>query len=542
MENPSSSHEQRILSILAVALFFIVQSLGIYLNSGMYRMPPLHTGLAALTHYGGMAVFALLLPRLAEHGRGTGLKALLAPVPLLLLICMAMVFCSHVFFAGSRVLVVILGRPACLGLFLAAALHVFFLSVREHRGLFLGLALGASELVWLVLLPGMSVEIPTSTDPAFFAYAHKIQAVFQTAMGGLIVAAMVWRTASGALNSLSADPEEAPAATAACLEGPSLAVMFTAGVVLHVLFGFSFNQPFPRVMPGAGAQEDLHLILLFSAPLAGIILDRCGIRPVLIMLACMTVAGPLSFLAQSEGTRALLYEIFCAERQVFFLIGLVLAGRFARKPSQRLLICCMFYAVQSLALVGVMLGRVGAGVFLGGVLAAAAVLLLLRLRRDMTGLEECLDETGPKDTREAASTFLSEPGFFGHAPSELSSAPSFGISPAHASEFSCEVRPLPVSGVMPAYSGLAAFVREHGLSEQEERVMVMLAQGRSTGEIAAGMGCKSPTIRTYVHRLFKKTGAASRRDLVNMLAASAAGGAGEKSLGLNPPEIGDTAG
>ncbi len=72
--------------------------------------------------------------------------------------------------------------------------------------------------------------------------------------------------------------------------------------------------------------------------------------------------------------------------------------------------------------------------------------------------------------------------------------------------------------------------------------MVMLAQGRSTGEIAAGMGCKSPTIRTYVHRLFKKTGAASRRDLVNMLAASAAGGAGEKSLGLNPPEIGDTAG
>ena len=70
---------------------------------------------------------------------------------------------------------------------------------------------------------------------------------------------------------------------------------------------------------------------------------------------------------------------------------------------------------------------------------------------------------------------------------------------------------------------MAVFAREYGLSEQEERVMVMLAEGRSTDEIAGGMGCKNATIRTYVHRLCKKTGTSGRRELMAALEARAAG-------------------
>ena len=76
----------------------------------------------------------------------------------------------------------------------------FFLSIRDYCGFFLGLALGAGELVWLVVLPGMTLAVTAPSDPAFFIYVHKIQAIFQSAMGGLIVAALIWRAASGERN------------------------------------------------------------------------------------------------------------------------------------------------------------------------------------------------------------------------------------------------------------------------------------------------------------------------------------------------------
>ena len=192
---PSSAHDRRILAVLAATFFFISQSLALYLNSGLYRQPPSHLALAALTHYGGMAAFCLLLPWLARRGPKLGSAALLAPLPLLMLGCAAALFCSHVFFAGNNILAVLLGKSLGMGLFLAAALHVLFLSVRERRGFFLGLAIGAGELIWLVVLPGMNAALPAPSDMALFGYVHKLQAVFQAATGLLIAAAVAWRPA-----------------------------------------------------------------------------------------------------------------------------------------------------------------------------------------------------------------------------------------------------------------------------------------------------------------------------------------------------------
>ena len=173
---PPSAHDRRIPAVLAAAFFFISQSLALYLNSGLYRQPPSHLALAALAHYGGMAVSCLLLPWLAERGSKPGL---LAPLPLLMLACAAMLFCSHVFFAGNNVVLVLLGKSLGMGLFLAAALHVFFLSVRENRGFFLGLAIGAGELIWLVVLAGMNAALPAPSDMACSATSTRFRPFFR---------------------------------------------------------------------------------------------------------------------------------------------------------------------------------------------------------------------------------------------------------------------------------------------------------------------------------------------------------------------------
>lgn len=176
---PPSAHDRRIPAVLAAAFFFISQSLALYLNSGLYRQPPSHLALAALAHYGGMAVSCLLLPWLAERGSKPDLPALLAPLPLLMLACAAMLFCSHVFFAGNNVVLVLLGKSLGMGLFLAAALHVFFLSVRENRGFFLGLAIGAGELIWLVVLAGMNAALPAPSDMACSATSTRFRPFFR---------------------------------------------------------------------------------------------------------------------------------------------------------------------------------------------------------------------------------------------------------------------------------------------------------------------------------------------------------------------------
>ena len=530
---PSSAHDRRILAVLAAAFFFISQSLALYLNSGLYRQPPPHLALAAVAHYGGMAVFSLLLPRLTQHGPKAGSPALFAPLPLLMLGCAAALFCSHVFFAGNNVLAVLLGKSLGMGLFLAAALHVFFLSVREHRGFFLGLAIGAGELIWLVVLPGMSAALPAPSDMALFGYVHKLQAVFQAVTGLLIASAMVWRPAPA-----GPDPrirQDGPAAgRAAGAETGLILALLATGVLLHILYGLTLRQPFPRAELRQAFQENLHIALLFSAPLAGLALDRGGAKWLLAGLACVAAISPAAPLIQNETLRTIVYDGFSIGRQVFFLTGLVLAGRLVRGDSRRLLLCCLLYAMQTFALVGAML----AGSFaLTLALAAGVVLSLAFLRQRLARLPEISGEKALPGTLPGASE--DAPGSAAAlslavaVPAPASAAPAGELSGA---VFSGEGQLPPPAAATPVFAPLpaqgradgamGAFAREYGLSEQEERVMILLAQGRSTDEIAGGMGCKNATIRTYVHRLFKKTGTSSRRELVAALTAHA-GGANE---------------
>ena len=521
------AHDRRILAVLAAAFFFVSQSLALYLYSGLHRQPPPHLALAALAHYGGVVVFSLVLPRLAQCGPKPDSSTLFAPLPLLMLACAVASFCSHVYFAGNSALAVLLGKSLGMGLFLAAALHVFFLSVREHRGFFLGLAIGAGELVWLAVLPGMSAALPAPSDTALFGYFHKLQAVFQAATGLLIAGAVAWRPASAGPDRRVR--EDGPAAGRATGAGLILALL-AAGALLHILYGLTLRQPFPKVELRQVFQENLHITFLFSAPLAGLALDRGGAKWLLAGLACVVAASPAASLIRDEALRIPLCDGLSVGRQVFFLTGLVLAGRLARGGAPRLLLCCLVYATRAFALVGAQF----AGSFsLALTLAAGVVLALVFLGRRLAGLPEISGEKRLPEPLEDASGGAAAPPLADAVPDAVSAvafaAPAGELSepgPAFSGErhFSPSAASVPLFGGYDSADGaMAAFAREYRLSEREERVMAMLAEGRSTDEIAGGMGCRRSTIRTYVHRLFKKTGTSSRRELVAVLAARVLG-------------------
>lgn len=336
--------------------------------------------------------------------------------------------------------------------------------------------------------------------------------------GLLIASAVAWRPAPvGAGRRIGSRGDEPAAGRATGAQTGLILALLAAGVLLHILYGLALGQPFPRVELRQAFQENLHIALLFSAPLAGLALDRGGAKWLLAGLACVAALSPVALLIRDETLLAVLRDGFSIGRQVFFLTGLVLAGRLVRGDSRRLLLCCLLYAMQTFALVGVKF----AGSFsLALALAAGVVLPLAFLGRRLAGLPRISDEKGlpgalesvlkdaPGDTPgNAAARHLSPAASAPLPASSPVSEPVFGLLPMHGR----------AGGVM------GAFAREYGLSEQEERVMAMLVQGQSTDEIAGGMGCKNATVRTYVHRLCKKTGTAGRRELVAALEARAAG-------------------
>jgi DNA-binding CsgD family transcriptional regulator len=61
--------------------------------------------------------------------------------------------------------------------------------------------------------------------------------------------------------------------------------------------------------------------------------------------------------------------------------------------------------------------------------------------------------------------------------------------------------------------------RRYGLSQRELEVIVQLSRGLSNKEIADKLGVSYTTARTHIYNIFKKTGAASRVELLRILSA-----------------------
>jgi DNA-binding CsgD family transcriptional regulator len=53
-----------------------------------------------------------------------------------------------------------------------------------------------------------------------------------------------------------------------------------------------------------------------------------------------------------------------------------------------------------------------------------------------------------------------------------------------------------------------------GLSPQQARIVALILEGKPDKQIAREMGVRVPTVRTYLTRIFQRTGAADRVELV----------------------------
>ena len=91
-------------------------------------------------------------------------------------------------------------------------------------------------------------------------------------------------------------------------------------------------------------------------------------------------------------------------------------------------------------------------------------------------------------------------------------------------------------GLSPA-SPVAAFARRFGLSETEEAIVSLIAQGRSRAFIARALSYSENTIRNYTRTVYRKAQVHSKQELLDKVAEARSEGAGlggEGSAGAKP--------
>lgn len=477
----AARQECRIFSILALALFFISQTLGIYMTHS-YRVQQPWVLLNVAVYYASAFGFALFLFFLFPAKTRAG-HALRSPVPLFLALCTVLAFTGHVLGLQGHIPAFFM-RAAAVGVFALAALHAFFLfAPPRHKGLLLGLAVAAGELVWLVVLPVMGADMPPGPNPVLIRHLHMIQMTLQCAIGILLTTAFViWRKAQA-----DTPPEHAPGHTPDHpVSASTLPLLFTAAALFYIVYGLASGMTFPRV--GPGISDRAHFPLLLFLPLAGALLDRGGrgCRPLLLILACLVFAAPLMVCIREAAIREVLYAALCVGRQCLFVATLALAERLMRNRKPLPLPLALATILPAISMIGSAASRLGGETFLAGGLAVALALaftfLVFRVRSALVALPEMREETAaPMPDTEAQKAPVVHPAF-------------------HSER-------------------LAAFAATHGLSEQETLVMEMLAQGRSSEEIAGALAVKTSTVRTYVVRLMRKTGTDSRAALMARYAA-----------------------
>jgi DNA-binding NarL/FixJ family response regulator len=72
------------------------------------------------------------------------------------------------------------------------------------------------------------------------------------------------------------------------------------------------------------------------------------------------------------------------------------------------------------------------------------------------------------------------------------------------------MQPAGAAGTMTRYSVNRAVALEIGLTNREQDVLPLVAEGLSTQEIGLALGISEETVRTHVMRLVQKLGCATR--------------------------------
>ena len=455
--------QYRILASLALGLAFTTQNIGIYVYMLLHSPPSLQANLVMIAvHSSGMLGCGLLMPFLLARR-----KAFLSPLPLLLTLTVLLLLASHVPAWQSSMLTFSL-RALCIGMLWPLALYAFCqITPPGSRGLLLGLLIAAAELIWLALLPAMHFLVPGLPDQAPLGFLYKLQIVVQCTIG----------LALAAFFTLNAEEDQSPPDV--CEQDPApfvLPLLFVAATLLYIAYGLTSGLSTPKVSRSV-ISENAHIALLFAMPVAGALVDRGG-RTLLAVLPCLAFIAPAMLFTKGAKTQEALYIALYVGRQGVFLATLLLADRLIRNRKLLPLLFALAFTLVSVgALAGNAIARALEDVALKGGLAVCMVLafalLLLRLRNALVDAPLTRDE----DMLELDSQLLDQ-------------------------------------------GSLAAFGKTYRLSRQEKVVMEMLAQRRSTEDIAKVMNVAEKTVRTYVSRILQKTKAPNRAAIIELLAAT----------------------
>ncbi|MDR2893605.1 MAG: LuxR family transcriptional regulator [Deltaproteobacteria bacterium] len=473
-------------SIIALALLFITQSLGLFLTV-VYRVPASTMLLIALVHFSAVLGFAFLLRPLSVKRSLAG-SGFLSPLPPFLALCVLLACAGHTLGHHGEFFALVLRAIGFAGL-AVTALYGFFLFVPpERKGICLGLAIAAGELVWLALLPGMNA-LSGESLPALSGQMHRLQMIVECAIGILLVVAFAVRPDRSRTrkeqDATQADTlsDHAPShAQGHAVAAFALPLLFAAAAFFYGTYGLASGLSFPRVAPGIA--DTAHLPLLLIMPLAGAFLDKGGrgCRMVLLIPACLVFTAPIMVFASDAAIREALYAALCVGRQSVFLITLFLVDRLLRNRKRLSLLAALAYGLPAVSIVGSVVSRMSGETVLTGwiaiILALAFTALVFRLRGALADLPVARD-------KDAAPMPDTEP---------------------HDASMSEEAR-------------LAAFAISYGLSEQETKVMEMLAQRNSSKEIAMHLNVEEVTVRTYIARMMKKTDTHKRAELMARYAA-----------------------
>jgi DNA-binding HTH domain-containing proteins len=388
-----------------------------------------------------------------------------------------------------------------LGLFLPLGLLLLFRSVPPGRhGFVLGMALAAGELVWVSLLPFLTLGVSLSQGAEARWYIHSVQ-------GGLLlcVPLCLWLALRGeerpgspvAVPSAPSLREDTPARDASSSDR-ALAILFFVFILFFTLFGLAMNVVFPRTVPQSELPELWHAWVLFTTPAAGLLLDKGltggapgsggvftfgrslrillgGTALGVLFVPALTVIGTAGSGSCTDGLVALLFII----RLILFVILVVFAARFARLG--------MFPLVGSLAhslylaqFFGVLIGKSAIPSFPAACVLALAVVAGLWRFYAFLAANRNLVETP------SGNTGVSVPG-------ELPQPEDGACSPEEAK--------------------LAAFTYAFGLTRREREVLSCIIRRLPPESMGKILGISESTVRFHQTKLFRKTNSPNRRRL-----------------------------
>ncbi|MDR1242912.1 MAG: helix-turn-helix transcriptional regulator [Deltaproteobacteria bacterium] len=361
------------------------------------------------------------------------------------------------------------------GLFMALGLALFFRAAPAGReGLFYGLIMALGELLWVVLfplLPGGVDADPASGSRTFF----HLSAFCCLAMGsaGLCLSAAfslhgapdVTRNVSPAGDNHSSI---SPGTRSALLW------MFTAGIGMFTLIGLEMGMRLPKAALAPGFVNLPHFIPLLFLPLAGKTLDGENPGRLMILLIPLCLIAPFLGLAQARGLLDPL-SLFClliVIRQILLLAVFTVCARLMKTHALLPLLLSLAYCLHLMQFVGAMTRNLPAafpsGVFTAALaLAAGTAFCLWRFRRL---LKEKLELWELPEKEDAASE--------------------------------------------PDMEKFHAFAVIHDLTGREQEILFGLIRGASLEDLGREFGVELSTVRYHQTHILKKTGMASRSNLL----------------------------